>query len=100
MLLESDSSSFVAVNGFTLFRSDAHGFIRKHGLAVYVSNLLQFEEMDTSVPNAIVFKLVDFFLIIGVVYRPPSYNELENNELSSCYGLTQLLLTNPNIIGL
>ena len=84
-LLNADSSSFVSLDGFALLRSDVHGTVRKHGVAAYISNSLKFEEIEVDVPNVIVLKLLDFSLIIVVVYRPPSYNDLENNKLCNFF---------------
>ena len=80
-LLESDSSSFVAVDGFTLIRSDVRGDNRKHGVAVYVADALKFEEVELDLPNLVILKLMEFAMTVIVAYRPPSYNDIENNKL-------------------
>ena len=101
-LLNSDSSSFVDISGFSFIRADVKGFIRKHVVGVYVANTLKFEDIVVDVPNCIIIKLIDFELVLIVVYRPPSYTESENNRLcdlliKQCVGSEVLILGDFNL---
>ena len=58
-LVESDPISFVSLKGFSFIRSDVGGNVRKHGVGIYVSDMLIIEEVLVHVLNVINIKLVD-----------------------------------------
>lgn len=76
-LLESDSSLFVDLHGFTLISTDISGHVRQHGGAVYIDKSLKFKVVEVNAPNVVVVHLLGLALLILVVYRPSSYVELK-----------------------
>ena len=80
-LVESCPSSFVDVWGFELFRGDVVGTIRKHGTAIYVRKNLKPVPFDVNIPNLAVVFLPAPALYIVSIYRPPSYDEVQNLQL-------------------
>ena len=80
-LTESCNSSFVMIDGYSIFRGDVHGNIRKHGAALYVRKSLRPVEVEVNLPNLAVVYLSFFDLYIVAIYRPPSYSLLENQSL-------------------
>ena len=101
-LLNSDSSSFVTLNGYTFVRSDVGGNVRKHGAGLYVADYLKYEEVVVDQPNVIIVRLTDLELVLIVVYRPPSYKEVDNNNLANilinyCIGSEVLILGDFNL---
>ena len=77
-LLPSTPSSFVSLTGYSLFRGDTDGATRKHGVCLYVSNKVKCLEVTVGLPNVCVVHIVDSDLWCIVVYRPPSYNDIQN----------------------
>ena len=77
-LVESISSSFVAIDGYSVVRGDVRGLIRKHGVCLYVSNNLQFEKVEIGCPNLAAVHLVHYDLWVLTFYRPPSNSDEEN----------------------
>ena len=78
-LTESCNSSFVMIDGYSIFRGDVYGNIRKHGAALYVRKSLRPVEVEVNLPNLAVVYLSFFDLYIVAIYRPPSYSLLESN---------------------
>ena len=56
--------SFVAIDGYSVVRGDVRGLIRKLGVCLYVSNNLQFEEVEIGCPNLAAVQLVHYDLLI------------------------------------
>ena len=79
-LLESDSSSFVNILGFKLFRCDVAGSNRKHGVCLYLKSSMTVIEETLDCPNSVCVKMLDLELRLLVVYRAPSYTESENDQ--------------------
>ena len=96
-LSEEVGSSFVDVPGFKFFRSDSPSGVRKHGVGVYVSDLLSAVPVGVGVDNVVVLFLSGLGLHVVSVYRPPS-NSAEDNELllaflsEFCFGRSVLLV--------
>ena len=59
-VIESISSSFVAIDGCSVVRGDVRSLIRKHGVCLYVSNNLQFEEVEIGCPKLAAVHLVHY----------------------------------------
>ena len=81
-LTASCSSSFVQIPGFSLYRGDVAGLVRKHGAAIYVSNTHRHVQVDVDIPNVVAVHLTDFDLFVISVYRPPSSSHEENTLLT------------------
>ena len=80
-LLSGVASSFVSVEGYEVVRTDTVGNVSKHGVCFYVRKSLSFVSVDVDCPNVHVILLCDYSLYLVVVYRPPSYSEVENFRL-------------------
>ena len=75
------SSSFVAVEGYSVVRGDVQGLIRKHGVCLYIRDSVRFVEIDLGCQNLAAVHLVKYDLFVLSVYRPPSYTDQENISL-------------------
>ena len=80
-LTEACNSSFVMIDGYSIFRGDVRGLIRKHGAALYVRKSLGPAEVEVPLPNLAVVYLSRFDLYVVSVYRPPSYSLHESQSL-------------------
>ena len=80
-LTSSCDSSYVAIDGYSLYRGDVEGTVRKHGSAIYVRKSLKHHEIKLSLPNVAAVFLEEFDLYVLSVYRPPSLSNGENMQL-------------------
>ena len=101
-LLESCPSSFVMVPGFSFFRKDVKGSVRKHGVGLYVKQGLDVRPVEVDAQNVLVVYVVGWEVYSVVVYRPPSYTSEENNMLTGflydfCCSKSVLLLGDFNL---
>ena len=70
--------SFVAISGYHIVRCDNPSLVKKHGVAIYIRNSINYLNVPSGVNNLAVIFLVDFGIYVVTVYRPPSYNNVEN----------------------
>ena len=96
------SSSFVSIPEFDVVRGDVRGDVRKHGVCIYVSKKLKYVPLNVDIPNVTCIQLVDMGIFVLSVYRPPSYNNIENatliNFLSDfCLGKEVVVLGDFNL---
>ena len=77
------SSSFVTIPGYELIRNDVTGSVSKHGVCAYVHKDLVVDQVSVPVRNVLCFRRATFNVFVVIVYRPPSYDEAQNNELIS-----------------
>ena len=80
-LTSETPSSFVDLNGFTFFRSDVVGNIKKHGVGLYIKKELNAVSDDVDLANVLSVFVESWGLHILVCYRPPSYSPAENDSL-------------------
>ena len=80
-LTKETSSSFVGLDGFSFFRGDVNGVVKKHGVGLYVREGLSPVEDDVPLPNLLSVFIREWDIHVMVCYRPPSYSESENNVL-------------------
>ena len=90
-------SSFVDLPDFQIVRGDTDSDSRKHGVALYVSNEVKYLTMEVDLPNVAAVCLSEYNVYVVAVYRPPSYDVVQNNALVSfladfCYGREIILL--------
>ena len=81
-LIESLSSSYVNISGFTLFRNDSPDNISKHGVCCYVRNSIMVDSVSKPLPNTLTLRLVLYNVFILIVYRPPSSTSTDNKRLA------------------
>ena len=77
------NDSIVSIPNYNIVRSDNPNFVKKHGVAVYIKCSLKFQVINISL-NVIILFLVSHNIFIILIYRPPSYTELENQSLLNC----------------
>jgi len=75
------SDSFVAVPGYSLYRGDVRGDVRKHGAGLYITDELKHVGVKVDIPNVAAAVLIDYDLHVLSIYRPPSYSQGENQAL-------------------
>ena len=76
------SDSCVTIEDFhPISLTDVVVAIRKHGVAIYINKKWAFLSLDTDCPNVHVVYLVPLDLYIVIVYRPPSYLQVDNFAL-------------------
>ena len=56
-LVSEVSDSFISIPGYNLIRADSPSGIRKHGVALYIKENIQFDFISITIPNAIVIFL-------------------------------------------
>ena len=71
-------------------------------MCAFVKETLRFDDVDTSHPNCLSFRLRSIKIFIYVVYRPPSYSTHENQGLidfllNSCSGKEVVILGDFNL---
>ena len=76
------SSSFVAIPKFTLLRNDVEGSVHKHGVCAYVHEDILVDNISSPASNVLMFQLLTYNVFIIIVYRPPSYNASQNEQLA------------------
>ena len=80
--LTSDiGDSFVNIIDYEIVRSDNPGPVRKHGVAMYIKRVIKFEVISCILKNVLIVYLENLGIYVITVYRPPSYNDIENNLL-------------------
>lgn len=77
------SSSFVSIPGYQLLRNDVTGTVCKHGVCAYIHKDILVDQVTTPMKNVLCFRLSKFNVYVVIVYRPPSYNDVQNDELIS-----------------
>ena len=80
-VIESFTSSYVNIPGFTLFCHDSPDNVCKHGVCCYVRNSLMVDSVTKPLPNTLTLRFVLFNVF--VVYRPPSSTPIDNERLAS-----------------
>ena len=75
------STSFVSIPHFSLLRNDVQGKVYKHGVCAYIHEDILVDSVSFPMSNVLLFRLVKQDVFIMVVYRPPSYSDLENEAL-------------------
>ena len=75
-------SPFVAIPNFTLLRNDVEGTVHKHGVCAYVHEEILVDNVSYPANNVLMFRLLIFNVFIIIVYRPPSYNASQNEQLA------------------
>ena len=81
-LVESMPSSFVEIPGYSFFRQDVVGSVRKHGVGLYLRACDGAVAVEVDVPNVLIVQASSWDMFIVVVYRPPSNSLTDNEELS------------------
>ena len=81
-LTEQIHDSFVNVPHFNLLRSDVKGQIHKHGVCAFVHEDLVIDCVSHPMSNVLLFRLAKYDTYFLIVYRPPSYNAVENEALA------------------
>ena len=71
------------IPGFSILRADSPSGIKKHGVAVYIREYINYIKIDVCVSNVIVVYLCSYDLYIVTIYRPPSFSLIENNALKN-----------------
>ena len=74
-------NSYRDVSGYSFLRKDVAGTTTKHGVGLYIRKNIQAIMIDVSVANTLVVHVLEWDTFIIVSYRPPSYNDLENDSL-------------------
>ena len=75
------SDSFVSIPGYHLIRSDSPSGRRKHGVALFIRDTIKYEQNVNISSNVVLVQLLDFNIYVCIVYRPPSYSDLDNPAL-------------------
>ena len=73
-------NSIVSIAGYEIVRSDSPSG-RKHGVCIYVKIGIKYEVINVDVPNVALLYLLDYGLYIIMLYRPPSYTDIDNRVL-------------------
>ena len=63
-------------------RGDVHGLVRKHGVCLYIKDMIKYIEIEVDIQNLAAAHSVEFDLWVLSVYRPPSYSDQQNALLS------------------
>ena len=82
-LIPCISNSSVAIPHFDILRNDVDGTVRKHGVCVYVRHDVQVDNVLCPMNNVLLFRLTKYDVYVVVVYRPPSYTNVQTLELIS-----------------
>ena len=85
-LLEDVPDSSVSLGGYAMVRCDAAGAVRKHGVCLFIRSDIIFREVQIDCPNACGVHLVEFDVYVAVVYRPPSYDLVDNAAICDFLG--------------
>ena len=73
-------SSFEDTYEYNLFCKDVICAARKQGVGLYIRKNIQSKVIDVSVANTlVVVHVLEWDTSINVFYRPPSYNDIEND---------------------
>ena len=101
-LTNSIFDSTVSISNYNLFRNDISGDVHKHGVCLYIHNSITCLHVDNVVPNVCSVYLSEYNVYILVIYRPPSYNFLDNitmiNFLQNfCYGKEAIVIGDFNL---
>ena len=80
-LTENCCSSFFNLPGFSFYRGDVFGVVRKHGAGIYVKDSIKHAQVEVQMQNLVIIYLVELELYVVSVYRPPSYSPAENHSL-------------------
>ena len=80
-LTDACSSSFVTIPGFSFYRGDVWGEVRKHGSGLYVSEKINHAQIEVDIPNVVVVNMLDLGVHVMSIHRPPSYSNDENLKL-------------------
>ena len=88
--------------GYNIVRTDTQSGFPKHGVCFYIKKSLVYLVLENSYMNTAIVFLPIYSLYIIVVYRPPSYNLLENlgliNFLTNfCDGKEVLIIGDFNL---
>ena len=75
-------SSFVSIPHFNLLQNDVPGTVHKHGVCAFIHEDLLIDSVSCPVDNVLMFRLLTYNIHVIVVYRPPSYNIQQNDELA------------------
>ena len=101
-LVGSCPSSYVSVPGYSIFRGDVYGRIKKHGTLLFILDNLNPISVEVSLPNLAAAYLSRLDLYVISVYRPPSYSDQDNDLLRSfllefCTGRNIILMGDFNL---
>ena len=66
---------------YDLLRNDVSSTVQKHGVCVYVHRDVNVDNVTCPMTNILVFRLTKYNVFVIVVYRPPSYTQVQNQEL-------------------
>ena len=75
--------SCVSIPGYEIARSDSPRGSRKHGIAAYNRKACKYNVIACSVSNILVILLCTYVVYLIFIYRPPSYDLVQNNSLIS-----------------
>ena len=100
-LLAHMPNSYVDIPSYRLLRSDSDGSVYKHGVCAYIHYSLLIDGVIAHKPNILSFHLMTFNVYIMVIYRPPSFTSLQNEDLANvianfCQGKEVILLGDFN----
>ena len=82
-LLPSVKDSFVDISDYIIVRKDTESIYAKHGVCLYIRKDIHFEHHNVDIANVVCVHLVNLGVFIVVIYRPPSYSNLDNENLSA-----------------
>lgn len=80
-LIPCISNASIAIPHYDVLRNDVSGTVQKHGVCVYIHRDLNVDSVSCPMKNVLVFRLTKYNVFVAVVYRPPSYSNVENQEL-------------------
>ena len=80
-LIPCISNASIAIPHYDLLRNDASSTVQKHGVCVYVHRDINVDNVTCPMTNVLVFRLTKYNVFVIVVYRPPSYTQVQNQEL-------------------
>ena len=82
-LLAHMPNSYFDIPSYRLLRSDSDGSVYKHGVCAYIHDSLLIDGVIAHKPNILSFHLMTYNVYIMVIYRPPSFTSLQNEELAN-----------------
>ena len=80
-LTPQTGDSFLNINGYEIVRCDSSENTRKHGVAAYVNKSCKYVKVQCDLNNALVLHLLSFDVYLITIYRPPSYDDVDDAML-------------------